>query len=137
MTIRLWDAENWTSKKLDGMPVILYDYTAAAISIAFSPDGKTVAGGYDDKTIKMWDGTNGQKLRTLAVHTGYVTSIAFSPHAGMMASASDGKEIIQWQNGEIKHILWGHTKGVTSVSFSPDGRTLISGSKDGTVKVWR
>ncbi|MEJ7578175.1 MAG: serine/threonine-protein kinase [Pyrinomonadaceae bacterium] len=137
MTIRLWDAENWTSKKLDGMPVILSNDMAAAISIAFSPDGKTIAGGYDNKTIKMWDSTYGQRLKTLAVHTAYVTSIAFSPHAGMMASASDGKEIIQWQNGEIKHILRGHTKGVTSVSFSPDGRTLISGSKDGTVKVWR
>ena len=56
--------------------------------MAFSPDGKRLVSGSEDKTVKVWDAETGQETLTLKGHTGGVTSVAFSP---------DGKRIVSRQ----------------------------------------
>jgi len=108
-------------------------------SVAFSPDGRTLASGYYDKTIKLWEVATGRELRSLAGHIDKVISVAFSPDGRTLASGSIDETIRLWEvaTGREVRTLRGHTNGVNSVAFSPDGRTLASGGIDKTIKLWR
>ncbi|OPF18267.1 peptidase C14 [Microcystis aeruginosa KW] len=110
-------------------------------SVNFSPDGKTLVSGSDDKTIKtiiIWNVETGQEIRTLKGHGGPVYSVNFSPDGKTLVSGSDDKTIKLWKvkTGEKLHTFQGHGGTVYSVNFSPDGKTLVSGSDDGTIKLW-
>jgi WD40 repeat protein len=107
-------------------------------SVAFSHDGRTLASGSVDDTIKLWDVASGLQLRTLAGHADTVTSLAFSPDGRLLASASIDATIILWDTatGQQLRTLIGHSGSVASVAFSPDGRTLASGGEYSTVKLW-
>jgi WD40 repeat protein len=114
-------------------------------SLAFSPDGKTLAsaGGYLSSDLKpgeilLSDVETGKLLRPLKGHTGGVWSVAFSPDGRTLASASADKTVKLWDamTGTEQATLEGHTDWVRSVAFTPDGKTLASASNDQTVKLW-
>jgi WD40 repeat protein len=115
----------------------LTGHSESVNSVAFSPDGRLLASGSSDWTIKLWDVATGREVRTLTGHTSSVASVAFSPDGRLLASGSY-KEIKLWDvaTGQEVRTLTGHTDSVTSVAFSPDGRLLASGSDDNTIKLW-
>ena len=126
------------------LPITLKVDTDRVLSVAYSPDGKTLAAGNADKTIKLWDVATGKDTATFGskeagnLHAYGVYSVAYSPDGKTLAAGSMDKTIKLWDvaTGKEQATLQGHTKYVSSVAFSPDGKTLASGSGDATIKLW-
>ena len=95
-------------------------------SVAFSPDGRTLAGGGDEDTVHLWDVATGTLRHTLEGHGDGVHSVAFSPDGRILASGGGDNTIHLWDAaaGSLRHVLKGHTDYVLSVAFDPDARTL-------------
>jgi Tol biopolymer transport system component len=115
----------------------LKGHTRGVAFVAYSPDGKTLASGSLDKTIKLWDVATGKEQATLKGHTDGVRSVAYSPDGKTLASGSDDQTIKLWDvaTGKEQATLQGPFGGVEHVAlaFSPDGETLASGSWDQTI----
>ena len=103
-------------------------------------DGKILASGSDDYTVRLWDVTTGRPIgKPLTGRTYGVVSVAFSPDGKTLATGNGGYTEWLWDVATGRPIgkpLTGHTGGVKSVAFSPDGKTLASGSDDHTVRLW-
>ncbi|MEH2332942.1 nSTAND1 domain-containing NTPase [Nostoc sp.] len=110
----------------------------AVNSISFSPDGKTIASGSWDKTIKLWNIESGES-QTLSGHTDKVWRVRYSPMNGnMIASASTDNTVRLWnaKSGEFLGELKGNTDLVYDISFSPDSKKIATASWDGKIKIW-
>ncbi|AFY83830.1 CHAT domain-containing protein [Oscillatoria acuminata] len=125
----------------------LMGHSSGVKSVAVSPDGRMIASGSFDQTIKLWDLQRGELKKTLKGHTGTVTSVQFSPD-GILASASffpDGTiklwEVDGEQNRvELKTTLRGNdwvALAIWNIAFNHDGKYIASGHNvDSTIKVW-
>ena len=122
--------------------ITLEGHADVVLSVAYSPDGKTLASGAEDGTIKLWDVVTGQNIAILEGHVSSiindVSSIAYSPDGKTLASGAWDNTIKLWNVATGRNVatLQGHTGWVTSIAYSPDGKTLASGSEEGAVKVW-
>ncbi len=117
----------------------LKGHTKPLLSVAFSPDSKTVATGGWDTTIRLWDVATGKNTATFTGHAKEVRSVAFSPDGKTLASAGGNDLTIRlWEVATGKNFatLSGHEAIVASVAYSPDGKILASGSWDRTIKLW-
>jgi WD40 repeat protein len=111
-----------------------------SVSFSFSRDGKTLASGSGDNTIKLWNVDTGNEITKMSMrHSKSVLSVSFSRDGKTLASGSEDNTIKLWDvdtGKEITKMSMGHSKSVLSVSFSRDGKTLASGSEDNTIKLW-
>jgi WD40 repeat protein len=105
--------------------------------MCFSPDGKTFASGGDDLSVKLWQVSSGQHLKTFHGHTTIIWSVAFSPDGTLLASVGFEHTVKLWKVSENDPVtLQGHGTFVWSVAFSPDGSLLASGDNDAEIKLW-
>ncbi|MDE7226925.1 MAG: caspase family protein [Treponemataceae bacterium] len=112
-------------------------HSDSVYSVAWSPDGKYIASGSGDKSIKIWDAATGKELRTLEGHLKDVYSVAWSPDGKHIASGSDDHTAKIWDAASGKEVrTLDHSSHVNSVAWSPDGKYIASGSWDGSVKIW-
>jgi len=135
--IKLWDIKERQDIRC------LKGHTSPVWSLSFSRDGKILASGSADKTIRLWNWETGESIE-LKGHESRIRSIAVSADGKMIVSGSDDNTLKIWDitilkgtiSGKCIKTFEGHQSWIWCVSFSSDGDTVASGSDDGTVKLW-
>ena len=131
-TVKLW---NVATRELIAS---LEDRTGSVNSVVFSPDGKTLASGSSDGTVRLSDAATRTPISSLDNRSS-VYSLAFSSDGAVLASGSWDRTVKLWDvetREQIGTLQGGHTGSVHSVAFFRDGATLVSGASDGTMLLW-
>lgn len=122
----------------------LFGHKSVVTCLEFSPDGKQIASGSYDRTVRVWDVASGKHLLTIKGGMKAVSSLAYSPDGSMIAAGSWGKAYL-WDAKTGGRLLAFDQRGamrsqiptVTALTFSPDGKVLITGNSGGAVHSWR
>ncbi|MCG9128057.1 hypothetical protein JT359_10700 [Candidatus Poribacteria bacterium] len=108
-------------------------------TVKYSPDGKKLASGSYESTIKLWDVETGNEIHTLKGHDGFVHATTFSPDGKTLVSGSMDEFIIFWNLENLQPIttLPGHIGSVDSLTFSHNREILASsGRSDHRITLW-
>lgn len=111
-------------------------------TVAFSPDGKLLAGARGDlggvAVIKLWDVKQRRVLKTMRGHESFIQSVTFSPDSKTLATAGADGTIKLWdvKTGRNRRTLEKHVLTVYDITFMNDGKTLVSAGYEGSVKFW-
>lgn len=153
--IYLWNIDTQNIQN-SGLRHIISDHNDEVSSVTFNHDAKILASGHNLEKIKLWDVVNGQ-LKTTCDGYPYqlnVQSLAFTPNAETLASlniysqSSGGiAHILLWDaiTGKYQKTLKGHGKAISNtrrlahgggIVFSPNGKLFVTGSLDGTIRLW-
>ena len=132
-TAKIW---NLTNQKV--LTINVHPSATTMTSITFSPDGKTVFTGADEKFVRQWDSVTGQEVRTYSSDGIEIYGIAINPDGNLLAASHQDGNIQLWdvKTGEKLHLLTGHAGLGLRVTFSNDGTRLASVSFDRLAKVW-
>jgi WD40 repeat protein/serine/threonine protein kinase len=131
--------ELYKKEEKDYKPITtLKGHSDSVTSVTYSPDGKQLASGSVDTTVRIWDMATMKSIAQLKGHKNWVNSVTYSPNRKQLASGSYDETVRIWDMATMKSIaqLKGHTHWVNSVTYSPDGKQLASGSRDNTVRIW-
>jgi WD40 repeat protein/predicted Ser/Thr protein kinase len=118
----------------------LFGHSNYVNSLAYSPDGKILASGGSDRTVRLWNPNTGELIATCDGHSGDVISVAFSPDGQLLASGGNDGLVRLWDVGS-KQIVFTITNRFPRLAFS-DGLLAIAtggdnyGADGGTVKLW-
>ena len=133
--VQMWDVH--TGQPIKTLPSSTPSQMSRVSSITYSADGKTIATGHWDGTMRLWNANSGQSIQTFKTHTNRVISLAFSSDEKTIATASwDGT--MRWWNtnsGENIKTFTGYIGGSHSITYSPDGK-IIAVTGGGKVNLW-
>ncbi|MEH2157637.1 serine/threonine-protein kinase [Nostoc sp.] len=116
----------------------LQGHESSVLSVAISPDGKSIASSGDDRKIKLWNLATGKQISSLNAYSQQVNAVAISPDGKTLVGGGDDNTIKVWNLATEKQIrtLTGHSDSVHALAISADSQTLVSGSDDNTIKIW-
>lgn len=112
-------------------------HSAPITCLEWSPDGKRLATGSYDGSVKLWSAAGMQLERTL-LHMRLVNGVRWSPDGRLLATASADKTCVVWDvaNGNPQAVFARHGDDVNAIAWSPDGRLLATVSEDATGRLW-
>lgn len=115
---------------------ILKGHLKTIRTLAITPNGRMVASGSDDKTIRVWDVNTGVEM--LRFKSDEMIGLSFSIDGKLLASTSNRSMIRLWDMTTVKQLpsLNGENGFAKALAFSPDSKTLASGSREGTIHLW-
>jgi WD40 repeat protein len=114
-------------------------FSERAGALAFSPDGRLLAGrGADETRVVLWDTRKYRRSKEMAGHSKLINAIAFSQDGRRLASASLDRSVRVWDvaTGECLALLTGHTDEVFAAAFHPDGKRLATAGRDRAIWLW-
>jgi len=137
--IEIWDVATGKASQR-----IISGHKGEVCAQAWSPDGRTLASGSTDKTIRLWEPATGEEIRRLLGHAGRVSALAWSPDGKTLASASDDSDagdaatIRLWDPATGKQVgrLDGHAGRIATIGWAPGGRVLFSVGYGKTIRLW-
>ncbi|XP_077239546.1 transducin family protein / WD-40 repeat family protein isoform X2 [Tasmannia lanceolata] len=138
-TIGVWNVRQGVCSKTLSPSPASPGPSLAVTSIASSPSSSSsIASGYADGSIRIWDCNKGTCETTLNGHKGATTALRYNSVGSMLGSGSKDNDIIIWdvvaEVGLFR--LRGHRDQVTDIVFLDSGKKLVSCSKDKFVRVW-
>jgi len=105
--------------------------------VSFSPDGRLLATGGDDGTVRLWDAVSGNALATLGKHSDWVTCVLFTPDGRRVISGAKDKQVKIWDiDTRREQAPLAPGLEIEGMALSPDGRTLSTSGWGPSVKLW-
>src|SRR5207248_11542 len=106
-------------------------------SLAWSPDGRTLAGASSGGRVRLWNTADGTLRQMLRGHVGEVKAVAFSPDGSVLAWAGEDRTIRLWDatTGKERAPAAGH-RGAVAAALSPDGKVVATVGQDGGLRLW-
>ncbi len=129
----------YLERKLHGERKTLRGHKGDVYHVEYSPDGTLLASSGQDGTLRLWNATSGELIRTIQAHENEANWVSFNPNGTMLASTSDDGTVRLWsvQTGELLRVLSRHERAATIALFTHDGQQIISSSHDDRLmKVW-
>jgi WD40 repeat protein len=132
--LRFWDASD---KQPGGLLRDVATQDSSVTSVAFSPDGATIA-TTGLKVLRLWDAATGELRAGPVTQLGAIRHVAFSPDGRALLAGSDGgtARLYDPRTGRPIGPPLQHEVAVLAVAVSPDGRTLATATRDGTTHLW-
>lgn len=133
-----------------GKPTVsLSGHTDWVLALAFSADGKLLASGGYDGTVRLWDVAGGQKLLDIPAKAppqpnappppvNVIQAVAISPDGKQLSVGGSDFQVHQFSlpDGKYQRSLPAHGSSVTALQYHPAGAVLVSASKDRTLRLW-
>jgi WD40 repeat protein len=134
-------AERWDDRSLGFQMhcrTVLKGHRDEVRCLAFSPNGRLLATGSGDRSVRLWDVRHGKALQEWQGHKGAVNCLVFSPNGRLVASGGRDGTACLWQvpDGQASKRLEGHSQMVTCLAITPDDQILATGSADSSVQLW-
>ncbi|MGE3804658.1 MAG: WD40 repeat domain-containing protein, partial [Gemmataceae bacterium] len=138
--VSLWQMEEGVLPPLPRHLVVAETLSTGneAYDVDMSANGKVLAAG-GKGGIKLWDLATRKPLGHIEVEDDYAMRVALSPDGSLVAWRTERSftaHVAEVPAGKLKHTLEGHSGAVRDLIFTPDGKSLITGSSDGTIKLW-
>lgn len=118
---------------------VLEGHTSKVWDVTFSPDGKVIASGSVDNTLRLWNVAQQRLIRTMQGHPFPVLIVKFTPNGAALLTGSTDGALRSWDvsTGQILKTYEGHIGWITGLDIARDGRWYASCAEDATVRLWR